>query len=155
MTYDDILFASNGTDASEAALDHALQFADAFDATLHVVYVLDVAEHPPGFDDPGEHPELKAERQRALEEPTQRADQSGIDVTTVAVRGEGGDIGDTILAYAREHDVDLVVMGVHTHSGLERFLAGSITEFVVRHAPVPVVTVRPPSTEPEAAQAQP
>lgn len=153
MTYDDILFASDDTDASEAALDHALRFADAFDATLHVVYVLDVAEPPPGFDDPGENPEHRAKRRRALNDPTQRAEQAGIDVTTAAA--QGGDTGDTILAYAREHDIDLVVMGTHGRSGLDRLLVGSVAEHVVRNAPVPVVTAHPTSTEPAATHSEP
>lgn len=142
MTYDGTLLASDGTDASEAAVDHTVRFADAFRATLHVVYVLDATEHPPGVEDPGENPELEAKRERALTVPTERAEAAGIEVTSVAVHGEGGGISDTIVAYAREHDVDFVVMGTHGRSGPDRILLRSVAENVVRNAPVPVFTVR-------------
>ena len=49
---------------------------------------------------------------------------------------------DTILEYAEEADVDVVVMGTHGRSGLDRYLLGSVTERVVRSAEVPVLTVR-------------
>lgn len=143
MTYDDILLASDGTEASAAAIDHALRFADAFDASLHIVYVLDVAEFPPRAEDPGENPELTAKRERALADPAQRAKEAGIDVTSVAIRGEGGGISDTIVAYAREHEIGFIVMGTHGRSGLDRLLVGSVAEEVIRTAPVSVFTVRP------------
>jgi hypothetical protein len=44
--------------------------------------------------------------------------------------------------------VDLVVMGTHGRSGIDRVLLGSVTERVVRLAPVPVVTVGLGTEEP-------
>uniref|UniRef100_UPI00387E9FE4 universal stress protein n=1 Tax=Haloarcula regularis TaxID=3033392 RepID=UPI00387E9FE4 len=49
-----------------------------------------------------------------------------------------------IQAYVEDNDVDLVVMGTHGRTGLERYLLGSVTEKLVRTAPVPVLTVRAP-----------
>jgi nucleotide-binding universal stress UspA family protein len=48
----------------------------------------------------------------------------------------------------REPEIDLIVIGTHGRSGLARVLLGSVGELVVRHAPCPVLTVRP---ETEAA----
>lgn len=48
---------------------------------------------------------------------------------------------------------DVVVMGTHGHSGVERWFIGSVAEKVVRHAPVPVITVRP-EAEPRAELAK-
>jgi nucleotide-binding universal stress UspA family protein len=48
-----------------------------------------------------------------------------------------------IVRYAREQNVDLIVMGTHGRTGLEHALIGSVTEKVVRKAPCPVLTVRP------------
>jgi nucleotide-binding universal stress UspA family protein len=143
MSYDEILLASDGSDAAVAAVEHALSLAEAFDATLHVVYVLDVAEHAPGQHDEGEHPKLVEAREDALEGPLERAEAAGVDATSVAVRRGGGDVGDALVAYADEHDVDLVVTGTHARSGLDRLIVGSVAEHLVRTAPVPVVTVRP------------
>ena len=48
-----------------------------------------------------------------------------------------------IIRYARENDIDLVIMGTHGRSGLAHVLLGSVAEKVVRKAPCPVLTVRP------------
>jgi nucleotide-binding universal stress UspA family protein len=47
-----------------------------------------------------------------------------------------------ILAAAKKHACDLIVMGTHGRSGIERFFVGSTTEGVLRQSPVPVLTVR-------------
>jgi nucleotide-binding universal stress UspA family protein len=44
-------------------------------------------------------------------------------------------------------DVDSIVMATHGRTGLDHLLIGSIAEKIVRHAPVPVLTVRPPSND--------
>lgn len=50
----------------------------------------------------------------------------------------------TILAAIEEGNYDLVVMGTHGRTGLAHFLLGSVTERVLRHSKVPVLTVRAP-----------
>jgi nucleotide-binding universal stress UspA family protein len=52
-----------------------------------------------------------------------------------------------IVQFARDRDVDLIVMGTHGRSGLVHVLMGSVTEKVVRKAPCPVLTVRHPEHE--------
>jgi nucleotide-binding universal stress UspA family protein len=48
-----------------------------------------------------------------------------------------------IVRYAREKDIDVIVMGTHGHSGLVHAMIGSVAEKVVRKAGCPVLTVRP------------
>jgi universal stress protein A len=50
--------------------------------------------------------------------------------------------GETIIDLAGRRDIELIVMGTHGRSGLERLVLGSVAEHVVRHATCPVVTVR-------------
>jgi nucleotide-binding universal stress UspA family protein len=52
-----------------------------------------------------------------------------------------------IVRFAREQNMDLIVMGTHGHTGLAHMLLGSVTEKVVRKAPCPVLTVRDPGHE--------
>lgn len=52
-----------------------------------------------------------------------------------------------IIRFARETEIDLIIMGTHGHSGLAHVLMGSVTEKVVRKAPCPVLTVRHPEHE--------
>ena len=48
-----------------------------------------------------------------------------------------------VIRYAREHDIDLIVLGTHGRTGLVHMLMGSVAEKIVRKAPCPVLTVRP------------
>jgi nucleotide-binding universal stress UspA family protein len=52
-----------------------------------------------------------------------------------------------IIRFAKEANIDLIVMGTHGHSGLAHVLLGSVTEKVVRKAPCPVLTIRHPEHE--------
>lgn len=53
-----------------------------------------------------------------------------------------GQPGPAIVAYAESHEIDIIVMGTHGHSGLQRLLMGSVAEYVLRHANCPVLTVK-------------
>lgn len=87
------------------------------------------------------------------EEVVELLEQSGEKPTTpVLQRAEGANIPaieairlgvphETIREYVDEEDIDLVVMGTHGRTGLERALLGSTTERVVRTVDTPVVTV--------------
>jgi nucleotide-binding universal stress UspA family protein len=54
-----------------------------------------------------------------------------------------GEPSQEIIRFAEEEDVDLIVMATHGRTGLAHVLLGSIAERVVRHSPVPVLTVKP------------
>lgn len=63
----------------------------------------------------------------------------GLDVTTRAALGE---IAEQVLALADAEQADVIVMGTHGRTGLAHLLLGSLTEKVLRHARIPVLTVR-------------
>jgi nucleotide-binding universal stress UspA family protein len=52
-----------------------------------------------------------------------------------------------IVQYAKNQQIDLIVMGTHGRKAIEHFLMGSVAEKVVRTAPCPVLTVRNPERE--------
>ncbi|TDI76307.1 MAG: universal stress protein [Betaproteobacteria bacterium] len=54
-----------------------------------------------------------------------------------------GDPGHEITRIAEELNADLIVLGTHGHSGWKRFTIGGVAEFVGRHAPCAVLTIRP------------
>jgi len=74
-----------------------------------------------------------------------------LDVPDVGVRAERqlaeGDPVTEILRVAGEIHADLIVMGTHGRTGLERLLLGSVAELVMRKAPCPVLTSRTPFPE--------
>jgi nucleotide-binding universal stress UspA family protein len=53
----------------------------------------------------------------------------------------------SIVDYARDNQIDLIVMGTHGRGGAPAFLIGSVAERVVRTAPCPVLTVRHPERD--------
>jgi nucleotide-binding universal stress UspA family protein len=57
--------------------------------------------------------------------------------------------GAQIVQRARDMKTDLIVMGTHGRTGLGRLLTGSVADYVLRHAPCPVATVKDPLGEGE------
>ncbi|MFC6757556.1 MULTISPECIES: universal stress protein [Haloarcula] len=138
--YDHILVPTDGSDHADRAADHAALLAGAFDATVHLLTVVDIeAAAGPfsagGVDDDYIEQRTASERD-ALEERAAKVDG---DVETAVTTGKPS---EGILEYVRDTDVDLVVMGTHGRSGLRRYLTGSVAERVLRLSPVPVLTVR-------------
>ncbi|WP_436909906.1 universal stress protein [Halosimplex marinum] len=154
LDYDDVLVPTDGSEAAEAAVDHGLAVADAFDATVHAVHVVDVgavaggagvtagaggagAAGPVGGDllEP-----MIENGEEATERVAQRAREAGVDAVTEV--GEGSP-GSMLVDYADDAGIDFVAMGTHGHSGLDRVLLGSTTERLIRNVSVPVLSVRP------------
>jgi nucleotide-binding universal stress UspA family protein len=54
---------------------------------------------------------------------------------------EYGSTGEGIIACGKEYKADLIVLGTHHRSGLDRLLTGSVAEYVVRHSEIPVLVV--------------
>lgn len=135
MVYEAILVPTDGSDCSRDALDHAVDIATQLDATVHVISVIDKGnlERVPIVED--------SRLQRARELIDDVVDTIDADVP-VETSVEVGVIHETILAYATDQGIDLVVMGTHGRTGFERFLLGSVAEKVIRLADVPVMTIQ-------------
>ncbi|ELK55499.1 UspA domain-containing protein [Haloferax sp. BAB-2207] len=144
--YSHILFPTDGSDCADAALDHAIEHARTYDATLVVLYVADVREV--GYAAPA----LSLERVReallesgeqVVDRVAQAAREAGVEVETVITEGTPA---SEIIRHADEREVDFVVMGTHGRSGIDRYLIGSVAERVVRGSDAPVLTVRQESS---------
>jgi len=70
------------------------------------------------------------------------ADRLRKDQVEVSTRVVIGHVVDEILSAITTEQVDLVVMGTHGRTGLSKLMVGSVAEKIVRHATVPVLTVR-------------
>ena len=143
--YDTILIPTDGTDSVQPAIEHALNLAETYDATLHTLYVVD--ERSYAMMDVRTDliiEALETEGQNAIETIRERAESVGLSVETTV---ETGNPYRSILEYAEKNDIDLIVMGTHGRRGLDRYLLGSVTEKVIRSSDVPVLTVRAPAAE--------
>lgn len=140
--YDQILVPTDGSEGSQAAAEHAIEIATTYNAELHTIHVVDTTVGI-GSSDPETFDVLEEAGESAINEVSQRADTAGVD-TIEGVVAQGAP-HRAILDYVDEHDIDLVVMGTHGRTGLDRYLVGSVTAKVVRLSDAPVLTVRMPA----------
>lgn len=64
---------------------------------------------------------------------------------------EFGTPANQIVTYAKEHDIDLIIMGTHGRTGLKRALMGSVAEVVVRKAECPVLALKSGTKVPQSS----
>lgn len=147
--YERILHPTDGTRPSRAATDHALELATEYGATLYVLYALQVGEEPPAFTDDETPASADSRGTRAVQDVVAAA--ASRDVATVEIFGRGS-AADAILSAVDARDIDLVVMGTHGWSGLDRVVLGSVAESVVRRTPVPVLVAPPDAARGSATE---
>ncbi|MFQ5731797.1 MAG: universal stress protein [Planctomycetaceae bacterium] len=141
-----ILVPTDFSDHSQNALKYGCALSEKFGAELHLLHVLQdlVAMVPePGlaFPPPGDYmQELQQSTEQALRKlPPEGWGHGGTIVRTTRT----GPPFVEIVRYAKENDIDLLIMGTHGRGALAHMLLGSVAEKVVRKSPCPVLTVRP------------
>jgi len=131
-----ILYPTDFSSYSNQAYLHAVALAENHRAALVVLYVAT----------PGQ----EADRGHWLGQLEQiRPANPAIPVHHVFLEG---DPATEIVRYCRDAGIDLIVMGTHGRTGVERFLMGSVAERVLRDAPCSVLVVKLPKGAPRAEQ---
>lgn len=135
---DSVVIATDGSKSVERAVTVTLDLAARFEATVHALYIVDRSEveAAPGEIELDLHRALERDGERALEAIAERSTSE-----VVTELREGRPVRE-IIAYAREHDIDVVATGTRGRHGENRLLLGSVAEGIVRTCPVPVLTVR-------------
>jgi nucleotide-binding universal stress UspA family protein len=123
-----ILYPTDFSSYSNQAYFHALNLAETYGASLTVAYV-----HTP------DNPEEKARWKGQLEQV--RPVNPDIAVSHVLLEG---DPADEIVRYAQDAAIDVIVIGTHGRTGLDRVQLGSVAEKVMREAPCSVLVVKLP-----------
>jgi nucleotide-binding universal stress UspA family protein len=143
-----ILVPTDGSENAERATPHAIALAETHDATIHALHVVDLQAAGGVFDVGGLEPEfverLEARGRAAVSSVAGDVDESsaGVDVETAVERATSYDgTAAGIRSYVDSEDVDLVVMGSHGRSNLQRQLLGSVASTVLRTVDVPVLVV--------------
>ncbi|HEY3524150.1 MAG TPA: universal stress protein [Candidatus Limnocylindrales bacterium] len=130
-----VLVATDLSLASAAATDRAIDLAAALGARLLVVSVID----------PG------ARRSGLRVDQIRTAREAEVSTVVAAARGQGvaaeyliwtGTAGESIVEAAASEGVDLIVVGSRGRGGVERAVLGSVSDYVIRHAPCPVMVLR-------------
>ncbi len=140
-----ILVPTDFSVSSDNALTSACQWGRKLDARIHVLHALqtlrpDLYPASLGAADPGWIPlTLRESAKSDLETRRRLATNQGVAVTCAT--GDCLSPAAAILAYAEEHDIDLIAMSTHGRRGVRRMLLGSVAEEVVQRSTRPVLTI--------------
>ncbi len=137
-----ILYPTDFSSYSNQDYFHAISLAEKHNASLTVLFVY----NPDNTTTPGSQGDETADRnywQGQLEQI--RPVDTRIAVTHVLLQG---DPASEIVRYGRDAGIDLIVMGTHGRTGVERLLLGSVAEKVLRDASCSVLVVKLPRGQP-------
>ena len=151
-----ILFPTDFSKASQAALPMLRDLADHYGAEIHILHVVDLQSEflmdggymvPLLISYPVEQEQLEEIARKRLNEFVQ--DQlADLQESVKKVIALGKPFAE-IVQYAEEEKIDLIVISTHGHSALGSVLLGSVAEKVVHKAPCAVLTVRHAAHKPE------
>jgi nucleotide-binding universal stress UspA family protein len=146
--YKKILVATDGSTLSKKAVANAIELAVSLGAELVALKV--VPRYPQSYFEGGlalqaaevERVEAQwASEGQAIVDAVKNAAE-GQGVKTKAVTARSDVVSDAIIAAAKKHKCDLVVMASHGRKGVKRLLLGSETQQVLTHSHVPVLVLR-------------
>lgn len=137
-----VLVPVDFSDPSRAAMAWAFDYARKLDCELHLLHVIDRVATAVTEKRKGERQAIvrAAEEELAKVAPDAELRERVRPVDRLVVWGKPA---DQITAVARSIGADLIVLGTHGRYGWKRAALGSVAEAVVRHAPCPVLTVKP------------
>jgi nucleotide-binding universal stress UspA family protein len=138
LGWKNILLATDGSKYSEAAADHAIDFAKSYGSKLSVISVVNVTEEfyalaPDAVD------KMILKSRTMLDGIREKAESAGMAVETFVKEGEPH---SKIVELANEKKADVIFMGSHGRTGITRILMGAVTERVIGKSSCPVLVVR-------------
>ena|SRR5688572_15556067 len=141
-----ILLATDGSEEAQLATLRAVDLAQRTDSELHVVHVGVVptllVSYPGTLGYEGKlYEQIQEQSRELLRKESWRVKVAGGTVAGSHLRM--GKVDLEIVALAKELGADLIVMGCRGHGGIRRAIEGSVSDGVIRHAPCPVLVVRP------------
>lgn len=159
--FERILAPVDGSEAGHPAFELADQLATLLGAELQILHVVPPLPAPMVGPFSGNmtafnwEDTLKAmeEQGEVIVENARKQARTPL-VKAALLRAQTRREADVIVDFARDSRADLIVMGTHGRTGLERLLLGSVAEGVAHHAPVPVLLVRPVPAASSANQAE-
>ncbi len=134
---ENILFATDFSTCSDAALPYATAIARRYHSTLYIVNVVPPLPHDFIPPDPTPAAHISTDKMRLF-------------VSTDLLQGiahkeyvEHGAIAEVLHELVEKWKIDLIVLGAHGRKGIQKVLLGSVAEDIFRHAPCPVMTIGP------------
>ena len=148
MLFKRILVATDGSTLSRKAVASAISLAATHEAELLAVtvvprYPTSYFEGAVGFS-PDEIAIIEGrwaqDAQKKLDAVSERARAAGVQVKTASLSSDL--VAEALIAAAKKHKCDLIVMASHGRKGLNRLLMGSETQHVLTHSTLPVLVLR-------------
>jgi nucleotide-binding universal stress UspA family protein len=143
-----LLIATDGSDLSQKAIDSGIALASSLNAK--VVFLRVVPRYPTAYFegavalDPTDLARIENqwndEAKKTLDRACEAALARAVKATSVAVKSDF--IAETVIAAAKKHKCDAIVMASHGHKGFKRMLLGSETLNVLTHTQIPVLVLR-------------
>ncbi len=146
--YNCIVLAVDGSDEATQAAHHGLHLAQHFDATVHVLSVVE-QKALRLTNTTTEKTRLRERGEQALSEIDELAADIGQPITTAVTEGAPA---DRIAEYATGQDADLIVVGRQGLTGIGRRLLGGVTERLLNESTIPVLVVPSSANSPAYSQ---
>lgn len=139
VVFEHILVPTDFSGISRRAVEYAKSIAKAANSELLLVHV-NQSVNPLTSPEAAwiNQPKIPELEQEELGQSVARLREEGFHAHAISLTGP---LQDEVLSVIKQHKVDLVVLGTHSKSGLERLLLGSDREAVLRHASCPVLSV--------------
>ncbi|HLY73962.1 MAG TPA: universal stress protein [Planctomycetota bacterium] len=133
-----ILLTVDGSDRSAMAIPGVLQLAELFEARILLMRVLETRKGKPATQEECEEAEAQ------LKELASMIEKKGVETLRLL---EDGDPVEKILQAVKNQEVDLLALTTHGRGGVSRAIMGSVTEKVLRQAPIPLLVTRNATVE--------
>jgi nucleotide-binding universal stress UspA family protein len=138
--FDKILIATDGSKYSRSAAAKAMEIARFHGSKVYALFVIDMRALTSvnGMPAPDNIYRILAdEGKHSVGEVKEMAGDLPVETFVLA-----GHPAHTIVQFAQDNDIDLIVTGTLGKSGVEKMLLGSVASHVIRHAPCPVLVVK-------------
>ena len=128
-----ILVGFNGYFVSKDAVGLAIKYAKALNASVDIVTMLEKG-HTLHLDD-------MEKADKALDEAKEAFDELAIPCRAQIITNQLS-AGETLVAFAEDHDIDMLVIGIKRRSKVSKILMGSTAQYVILNAPCQVLTIQ-------------
>ncbi|HTS09723.1 MAG TPA: universal stress protein [Candidatus Eisenbacteria bacterium] len=142
MAFNDLLFATDFSAASDAALEYATSITKRYDAQLYVVHVIDLGLFGLRFSGSSSS-SIKQAHEQARQKIGCMLATRGIPSEQYHIVVTDGVLPDALIDIMRQHQIDLAVLGTQGRRAFKKLLLGSVAEEVFRTAPCAVLNVGP------------
>ncbi|HRO85055.1 MAG TPA: universal stress protein [Niabella sp.] len=122
------------------AIAYASEIAKTTGASLHILHVIEPALNMATMQTDTSNKKIIDDRIEKLEQTLKSTSAVFPEIKLIPFLS-GGKVIESILNYAAEKEIDLIVMGTKGAGGLKQFFTGTITSGVVSQTTVPVLTI--------------